>query len=199
MTYRDWDWERGRGGTRLRERGRGFEGEASFGRAGPLERRRGGGDGGFEASLRELMTRDVETVRPDDRLDYAARLMRDCDCGALPVLDERGRLIGMVTDRDITVRVVARGFDVRGARVADCMSDDVVACHVDDTLEDCLRAMARHQVRRLPVVDSRARVIGIISQADVAQHACERPGRGERRALAETICEVSEPSRSSHR
>lgn len=199
MTYREWDRERGGSGARLRERDWRSEAEEGLaGRGRGIEPRRGG-DGGFELSVRELMTRDVETVHPDDRVERAARLMRECDCGALPVVDERGRLIGMVTDRDITVRLVARGIDTRRARIDDCMSDVAFACHVDDSLEDCLRGMARHQVRRMPVVDSRDRVIGILSQADVAQHACERPGRGARRAVAETLGEVSEPSRSSHR
>ncbi|HXG94213.1 MAG TPA: CBS domain-containing protein [Blastocatellia bacterium] len=147
----------------------------------------------------DVMTRDVVCVRPDEPLDYAAQMMQECDCGALPVIDRAGRLLGMITDRDITIRAVARGLDVRRARVGDCMTDEAFACNVNDAIEDCMRAMSRHQVRRIPIVDDRDRVVGIVSQSDLARHAGEHPGYGERRAMANVLCAVSEPTHAPYR
>lgn len=147
----------------------------------------------------DVMTRDVVTVHPLDSVEHAARLMRDCDCGALPVVNSDRRLAGMITDRDIARRLVASGRETRSAIVADCMTGESFACHVNDDLETCMRRMSRHQVRRLPVVNDSDQVIGIISQSDLARHAGDHPGRGERRAVADLVCAVSEPSRSAYR
>jgi CBS domain-containing protein len=108
-------------------------------------------------------------------------------------------LIGMITDRDIVTRVVARGLDPRRARVDECMSDRVFACYEEDLIESCLWLMSRHQVRRIPVVDDRDRVVGIVSQADLARHAGAFPGHGERRSFADVICAVSEPPPAPYR
>ena len=145
-----------------------------------------------------VMTRGVAMVHPDDSVQYAARMMGDCDCGAIPVVDWQGRMVGMITDRDITIRSVANGENPERARVSDCMTDETFACHVDDAVENCMRTMSRHQVRRLPVVDDRNRVVGIISQADIAQHAAENHGRGERRAVSDVVCAISEPTPGSY-
>ena len=125
--------------------------------------------------------------------------MRLYDCGSLPVVDDDGRLIGILTDRDITVRLVARGVNGRNARVADCMTDGVFACHPNDQIEDCLRTMSRHMVRRLPIVQEDGRVIGILSQSDLLRHAGSHPGQGELRIVADTLCDISEPTMTSHR
>jgi CBS domain-containing protein len=154
---------------------------------------------GGDVRARDLMTRSVQTIHPWDSVEHAARLMGECDCGSLPVVNENGRLIGMVTDRDIALRVVARGRDVRRAQVEDCMSEDVVACHEYDSIEGCMRQMSRHQIRRLPIVDDRNRVIGIVSQGDLAWHAGTHPGWGERRAVADVLCAVSEPNDAPRR
>jgi CBS domain-containing protein len=143
---------------------------------------------------RHVMTADVLTVHPGERVERAARLMRQGDCGALPVVDARGVLVGIVTDRDITVRIVASGRDPWRSRVADCMSCDPVACHVDDPIAECLRAMARYQVRRLPVLDERNRLVGIISQGDAARLADRDDDRRVQRAVALAVSEISEPS-----
>jgi CBS domain-containing protein len=147
----------------------------------------------------DLMTRNVVTIRPNDTVERAARLMGDCDCGALPVTDTSGRLIGMVTDRDIAVRVAGRGIDPQQARVNECMTDETFACHANDSIKECMRQMARHQIRRLPVVNNRNQLVGIVSQADLARHAGAYQGRGERRAMADTLCSVSEPTREAYR
>ena len=147
----------------------------------------------------EVMSTHVPTVYADDLVVRAARLMGEHDCGSLPVVNDQGRLVGMVTDRDITIRSTARGLDPRRATVGDCMTDEAYACHVDDPLTDCLRSMSHHQVRRIPVVDDRHRVVGIISQGDLARHAAGHHGRGERRAMADVLSTVSAPTHSSRR
>jgi CBS domain-containing protein len=147
----------------------------------------------------DVMTRDVVTVQPNDAAQYAAQLMGECDCGAIPVVDWQGRMLGMITDRDITIRLVANGMNPLRARVGDCMTDKAFACHVNDSLENCMRSMSRHQIRRMPIVNDRNQVVGIISQADIAQHASQHTGTGERRAVSDVVCAVSEPSSGSYR
>jgi len=148
---------------------------------------------------RDVMTRSVATVHPDDSARHAAQMMADCDCGAIPVVDWNGRMIGMITDRDITLRLVAENMNVEDARVGDCMTDEAFACNENDSIETCMRSMSHHQIRRMPIVDDRNRVVGIVSQSDLAQHAGDNSGMGERRAVADVICAVSEPSWSSYR
>lgn len=145
--------------------------------------------------VHDIMTNRVITVEPNDPVERAAWLMRENDCGAIPVVTESGRVIGMITDRDITVRLVATGRDLRHAVVEDAMTQEVHAVHMYDSLEACHRVMSRHQVRRVPVVDDRDRVVGVVSQADLARHAGRHRGRGERREVADTLHHLSEPSR----
>jgi CBS domain-containing protein len=147
----------------------------------------------------ELMSRNVVTVYPEDRVGYAARLMRDNDCGALPVIDQEGRLIGIVTDRDISMRLVANEADTHNTVVADCMTDGAFACHAEDSVRECMRQMSRHRIRRLPITNDWGQVVGIVTQGDLARHAGNYPGRGERRALADVVCAVSEPRRAPRR
>ncbi|HEU0180509.1 MAG TPA: CBS domain-containing protein [Blastocatellia bacterium] len=147
----------------------------------------------------DVMTGEVCTIHYSDSVENAARAMVRCDCGALPVVNDNGRLIGMITDRDIVTRVVAYGLDPRRSRVDECMSDRVFACYEEDLIESCLWLMSRHQVRRIPVMDDRDRVVGIVSQADLARHAGAFPGHGERRAFADVMCSISEPTPAPYR
>jgi CBS domain-containing protein len=103
----------------------------------------------------------------------------------------------MLTDRDIAVRLVADEAYTQSATVADCMSEGAYACHANDPIVECMRQMSRHRVRRLPVVNDRGQVIGVISQSDLARHAGAYPGRGERRAVADVLCAISEPMRAA--
>ena len=144
----------------------------------------------------ELMTRRVSSVHPASSVERAARLMEDCDCGALPVVGDNGVLVGIVTDRDIVIRVVARGRDVRSSIVADCMSERVFACYAHESVAECMRQMARHRVRRMPIVDDRGRLVGIVSQGDLARHALHRPATHERDAMIDVVGAVSEPPHS---
>jgi CBS domain-containing protein len=118
-------------------------------------------------TIQDIMTRDVQTVASQDTVQRAAQLMDELNVGAIPVLDN-GKLVGMITDRDITVRSVAIGQDPRSTKVTDVMSTDVRTCTPGQSIEDVLSQMGDVQIRRLPVVDESGKVIGIVSLGDVA-------------------------------
>ncbi len=114
----------------------------------------------------ECMTLQVLIASPDETLREAAEMMADADAGALPV-GENDRLVGMITDRDIAVRGVAKGMGP-DAKVREVMSDEVMYCYEDETIEDVLRNMGNIRVRRLPVLNREKRLVGIISIGDLA-------------------------------
>jgi len=117
----------------------------------------------------EVMTRDVQTVRPDQPVQEAASFMLNADTGSIPVTDG-DRLIGMITDRDIAVRGVAKGHGP-DTPVRELMSGDVVCARVDDDVEEVAVRMSQAQVRRLPVLDEQERLCGIVSLGDLAREA----------------------------
>jgi CBS domain-containing protein len=137
--------------------------------------------------IRDIMTRDVECVWPDDTLQEAALRMKELDVGPMPVCDY-DRVVGMLTDRDITVRAVAEGRDPRSTRVRDVMTRNVVSCSEDDGVEEAARLMQERQIRRLLVLDRDKRLIGIVSLGDLAAEA-EDPYR-----MAEVRQDVSVPA-----
>jgi len=121
-------------------------------------------------SVREIMTPQAEFVSHAASVEEAAAAMAALDVGALPVCDAEGRLNGMITDRDITVKVVAAGRDAKAIAVDQVIEPtEVVTIGADDSLEETLRTMRDHAVRRLPVIDGH-KVVGLVSQADVAKH-----------------------------
>jgi len=117
--------------------------------------------------IRDLMTKDVELVNPTTTLQEAARKMRDADTGFLPV-GEEDRLIGTVTDRDITVRCVAEGADPSETTVRDAMTDELVYVFDDQDSAEAAQMMSERKIRRLPVIDRDKRLVGVISIGDVA-------------------------------
>lgn len=131
---------------------------------------------GLNASLSaaDVMTARVITVRPDDSIEFAARLMSESDCSALPVVDASKQLLGIITDRDIMVRLIAKGVSVPHTQVSDCMTDEAFACDVNSSVESCIFAMSWHQVRRIPIVDQDHRVVGILSKGDLERFLCEQ-------------------------
>jgi CBS domain-containing protein len=118
---------------------------------------------------REVMTGDARCVQENQTLADAARLMRDLDVGALPICGEDNRLKGMVTDRDIVVRCIAEGGDPQDTQVSSLAQGKPVTIGADDDIEEALRTMSHHQVRRLPVIDGHD-LVGVISQADIARN-----------------------------
>lgn len=118
-------------------------------------------------TIAEVMTTDVEVVRPEETLRDAARAMADLDVGSLPVCDGR-KLIGMITDRDITVRAVADGMDPNKAQVSEVMTAQAYSCSEEQTTDEVMVQMGDLQVRRLPVVDHEGQIVGIVSLGDLA-------------------------------
>ena len=118
----------------------------------------------------EVMTKDPSCCVPTDTAYEAAQLMKSEDVGPIPIIkDEQTKeLVGIVTDRDLTLKVVAAGLDPKNTRVEQVMSTGVVTCKAGDDCDAALNLMEEHQVRRIPVVDDHGRLVGIISQADVA-------------------------------
>jgi CBS domain-containing protein len=123
----------------------------------------------------EIMTRDVCVASPEDTLQHAAEAMERDDFGILPVR-EGDRLVGMLTDRDITVRAVARGLAPAQCKVRAVMSTDVRFVHQDAPVEEAARLMSESQIRRLPVLDRTNRLVGIVALADVAINDPEPAG-----------------------
>jgi len=141
-------------------------------------------------SVRDALTADPRSVGKSVSVVEAARLMREQDIGSLPITDDE-KLVGMITDRDITMRVVAEAADPKVTSVEDVYSQDLVSVEPDNDLGDALRLMARHHVRRLPVVEN-GRLVGIVAQADIALRENEL-ATGE---LVEAISAPSEGDRS---
>jgi len=140
-----------------------------------------------DLSARDLMRICVATLRPEDSIERAARLMSEIDSDAVPVVDGSGLLLGIITDRDITVKLIARGSSIPHAQVSDCMTSAPFACSADNALESCVSAMSWHQVRCMPIVDDEYKIVGTISQRDLARYLCEHPEKVERRAMADIL------------
>jgi len=120
-------------------------------------------------NAREIMSGNAECVGENETLVDAARKMRDLDVGALPVCGQDNRLKGMVTDRDIVVKVIAEGGDPASTTAGTLCEGQIVTIGADDPIEEVLRTMGQHKVRRLPVIDGHD-LVGVVSQADVAKN-----------------------------
>src|SRR5687767_11968699 len=140
----------------------------------------------------DVMTRDLTCCIPTDTVQAVAQSMKAQDVGAMPVVDsqERRKLIGIVTDRDLAMKVVAEDRDSSKTTVQDVMSRKVVVCKTEDDWQVALDAMAKHQLRRIPLVDDQGRIAGIIAQADVATRI-EQPA-----ATARVVEEISRDQNS---
>ena len=122
-------------------------------------------------TVNEVMTHDPRTLTPESTVEEAARLMRDDDVGSLPLV-EGSKCIGTVTDRDIVLRVIADGRPL-DTRVSEIASDQVVTVDPQQRVDEAMRLMAEHQVRRLPVCEEDGRLVGIVAQADIARFASD--------------------------
>jgi CBS domain-containing protein len=139
--------------------------------------------------IKDIMTRDPVVARPDATLREAARTMRELDSGVLPI-GEDDRLLGMLTDRDITVRATAEGKDPNSTAVREVMSSEVVSCFEDEDERDAAAKMEKHQLRRLVVLDRNERLVGIVSLGDLAVHTADD------RIAGEVTEAVSEPAQT---
>jgi len=140
---------------------------------------------------REIMTANPRTVTPDTNLPEVARLMQSEDVGIVPVVDGAGsrQLLGVVTDRDIALRVVGEGRDPNSVRVSDVMSTNLRTARESDSVDDVMSLMGEQQVRRIPIVDERGALVGIVAQADVVLQASSDK-KAER-----TVEKISQPNR----
>jgi CBS domain-containing protein len=148
--------------------------------------------------VRDLMTTDVNTCQPHDGLDIAARLMWANDCGSLPVLDEDGHLVGMITDRDICMAALTQGGPLTQLRVESAMAGHVYSCEPEDSLPAAEALMRLHQIRRLPVIAADGRLAGILSLSDLAREATRHRSRKKKAdvtadGLTQTLAAVSQP------
>jgi CBS domain-containing protein len=134
----------------------------------------------------QILTRDVETIRPDTTVKEAAQRMRSMDVGSLPVCDGR-RLLGMVTDRDITIRITAEGRDAANTPVQEAMTPDVAFVFEDQDVQEAAKLMRERQIRRLPVVNREKQLVGILALGDIAT-------TGDDRLSGDALEQISEPS-----
>jgi len=125
--------------------------------------------------VKEIMTRKMETILPHDSLRDAAQKMRDLKLGSLAVAED-GKLVGMITDRDICCRGIADGFDPASTTVSEIMSRDVGFCFSDDSVNDAVRMMEHRHIRRLPVLNHDKSVAGFLSVDDVAHYSRQLAG-----------------------
>lgn len=118
----------------------------------------------------DVMTKNPVCCLPNDMAAKAAELMKSNDIGSIPVIEneQNKKLVGIVTDRDLTLKIVAAGLDAKSTKVDAVMTRNVVTCHADDDFEKALKAMSENQLRRIPIVDDDNKIVGIIAQADVA-------------------------------
>jgi len=139
--------------------------------------------------LRDVMTRDVKVIQKDTTLKEAAEHMKSLDIGALPVCEGK-RLIAMLTDRDITVRATAMGADPNNTKVSDVLAtSDVIVCYEDDDVRHGATVMKDHQIRRLPIVNRRKELVGIVSLGDLAVDT------EKNRMVGRALEGISQPSR----
>jgi CBS domain-containing protein len=128
--------------------------------------------------ISDVMTRDVESIGPDDTLQEAAQRMKEFGVGPLPVCENQC-VVGMVTDRDITLRAVASGLDPATTAVRDVMSEEIVCCFEDQEVEVAARLMQSKQIRRVLVLDRDKKLVGIVTLADLAVEALDNQRTGE--------------------
>lgn len=127
--------------------------------------------------VRDVMTRTVHTCAPQADLAAAAMIMWERDCGAVPVVGRDGKVVGIVTDRDICMAVVTKGREASAITVAEVISGQIYSCAPDDDIKEALAMTGTYQVRRLPVVDAFGRIEGILSLTDIVRHAGTAKGK----------------------
>ena len=136
----------------------------------------------------DVMTKDLVYSSPTDTVADVAQLMKKEDIGPVLIVSDKDngkRLVGIVTDRDLAIKVVGEGRDPKRTKVAEVMTEKVITCRMDDDVQNALKAMAQYQLRRIPVVDNTGMLVGIISQADVATRV------NEPKKTAEVVKEIS--------
>ena len=139
----------------------------------------------------DVMTKNPKTCAPTDNVEQAAQLMKSEDVGPIPIVGDNDKLEGIITDRDIVLKVVAEGRDPKTTKLSEVMTTDLISCTIDGDVEEMLDLMEDNQVRRIPVVDASGRLVGIVSQADIATRLDE-PDK-----TAELVEDISKAAASS--
>ena len=142
--------------------------------------------------VKDIMTEDVACCTPETNLQDVAQLMVDCDCGAVPVVEDQQsrKVVGIVTDRDITCRTVAQGKNPLELTAGDCMTESCTTMTPETDVEDCCRTLEEQQIRRAPVVDESGGCCGMVAQADIARQA----GEGETAKVVKNVSRPTEPA-----
>ncbi|HWK21526.1 MAG TPA: CBS domain-containing protein [Ureibacillus sp.] len=141
-------------------------------------------------TVKDIMTKDIKVCTPHDSVTAAAKIMREFECGSVPVC-ENNKVVGIITDRDIVINVVADGKDTNSVHCHDCMTSDVVTCSSDTDIHECARIMSQHQIRRIPVVENE-NIIGIIAIGDLAKENIYINEAGQ------ALSDISEHSQFDH-
>ena len=139
-------------------------------------------------TVSKIMTRDVKSLAPSDTASTAAKAMSEHNVGSIPVCED-GKLVGIVTDRDIVVRALGRGKDATATKLADIMSSNVCTVKESDDVESILEEMSQSQIRRLPVVDTAGALVGIVSLGDIATKSVD-----DEADVAESLAAISSPA-----
>lgn len=148
-------------------------------------------------TIKDLMTQPAVTCPRNSTLEHAAWLMWEFDCGMIPVVDDLGRAVGVVTDRDVCMAAYTQGRALRDIPVTVAMAHHVIAVHADESIDAAEHLLADNQIRRLPVIDGNGKVVGVVSLNDLARLAGETRRIGLDRELVATIAAVSRPRSSA--
>lgn len=151
-------------------------------------------------NVEQIMSKPVATCRPYDTLNAAAQIMWERDCGSVPITDDAGVLVGMITDRDICMAAYTKGAPLTAIPISDVMATPVYSCHADDSLDAAVKLMAEQQLHRVPVVNGANVPLGMLTLNDIARWAAAaRPKRALAHGVAQTLAAISEPrSNDSH-
>lgn len=145
----------------------------------------------------DLMTRDVKTCRPEDDLSRAAQIQWEHDCGIVPVTDPDGGVLGLITDRDVAMAAYTRGLPLAAIQVGSVITGEVFGCAPTDSLESAMGVMRRWRVRRLPVLDRKHRILGLLSLADIAREAERQQHNGlptlSTAEVVKTLATITQP------
>jgi CBS domain-containing protein len=146
-------------------------------------------------NVQEIMSSPPATCRQEESLNSAARLMWERDCGAIPVTNQDGKVVGIVTDRDICMAAYTRGLPLQNIQLGEVMAKQVFSCHPSDPLDAAEALMQQKQVRRVPVVDGQGKAIGMLSLNDIARRAAAS-GNGMQREVTQTLSAICQPRRA---
>lgn len=144
--------------------------------------------------IQQIMTRPVITCRPDDTLNTAAQLMWERDCGAIPITDDAGALVGIITDRDVCMAAYTKGVPLYAIPISEAMATPVYTSRKEESLEAATKLMAEKQIHRLPIVDGANTPVGILTLNDIARHAAAARAKSSlAQGISQTLAAIAEP------